>query len=160
MASLSWYYVMGAELKEDYVLSSSELPPTSNTFPNSSFSTMAFQHDVLTGKASTVVEFTENTTITVKLCGKTDFQHYVMAPRFLNGMYLFGELNKLVPVSKERFINFDQTMDEAHFLLAGVPTETVSVTVYDGTALNTVSCTIREDYFADLTITKEKTMCA
>ena len=57
---------MVAGLKKDYVLYSSSLPPTSNTFPSSFFNIIAFQHDVLMGKASAMEKFA----ITVKL---TDF---------------------------------------------------------------------------------------
>ena len=151
---------MAAELKADYTLSASELPPTSNTFPASTFDAVAFQYNVITGKAFSMEPLTETSTITIKKCKRADFKYYVFAPRFHNGMYLFGELNKFVPVSKERFANFDQTQDEVHFRLAGVPTEKVSVTVYDGKALNTLECTIRGDYFGNLTISRTKVVCS
>ena len=151
---------MAAELEADYALSSSELPPTSNTFPDSTLNAMAFQYNVLTGKPFSMERFTETRTITIGKCEKADFKYYVIAPHFNNGMYLFGELNKFVPVSKERFVSFDQTENEVHFRLAGVPTETVLVTVYDGEALTALECAIRDDYFADLTITRGKTVCS
>ena len=160
MEYLTWYYVMAAELEADYALSFSELPRTPDLIPDASLNAIAFQYNAISGQVSTMEEFNEDVGITIGKCEKADFKYYVIAPRFLNGMYLFGELNKFVPVSKERFINFDQKMDEVHFLLAGVPTETVSVTVYDGKTLNTVPCVIRDDYFADLTISSASVTCA
>ena len=150
---------MGAELAADYALSSYELPPSSNTFPATRLQAMAFQYNVITGKVSSIQEFTEIESITVEACGKADFKYIVVAPRFYNGMYLFGELDKFVPVSEQRFVSYDQTLDEVYFRLAGVPEEVVEVTVYDGQATKTATCVIRDDYYAELTITKGSAVC-
>ncbi len=150
---------MAAELEADYALSSSELPPTRSTFPGSVFNAVAFQYNILAGKASSIEEFTEQSTITVGKCGKSDFKYHVVAPRFYNGMYLFGELDKFVPVSEQRFVGFDQTPDAVYIRLAGMPTEKVYVTVYDGQAMTAVACPIRDDYYAELTMSKDSTTC-
>ena len=150
---------MGAELAADYALSSYELPPSSNTFPASSLQAVAFQYSVVTKKLFSIEEFTETESITVGACGKADFKFIVVAPRFDNGMYLFGELDKFVPVSEQRFVSYDQTMDEVYFRLAGVPEEVVEVTLYDGQAVKTATCVIRDDYYAELTIKRFSAVC-
>ena len=150
---------MGAELASDYALSAYELPPSSNTFPGSHFQAVAFQYNIVTRKVFSIEEFTETEAITVGECGKADFKYIVVAPRFYNGMYLFGELDKFVPVSEQRFVSYDQTLDEVYFRLAGVPEEEVELTVYDGQAVKTVKCVIRDDYYAELTITKSSAVC-
>ena len=151
---------MAAELKEDYALSPTELPPSSNTFPATHLDAVAFQYDIITGIVSKIEAFTSRDVLTVPKCGKADFQFYAVAPRFgNNGMYLFGELDKFVPVSEQRFVDFDEMDGEVYFRLAGVPGEVVDVSVYDGKRVTVVSCVIRNDYSVELRMAQSKFTC-
>ena len=40
------------------------------------------------------------------MCGEADFQYWIIAPVLNNGLVLFGELTKIVPVSETRFKSF------------------------------------------------------
>ncbi len=151
---------MAAELMENYDLSAAELPPSRSTFPATSLDAVAFQYNVVTRSVTGTMVLDRNTFITVPKCGKSDFKYFAVAPRFSNnGMYLFGELDKFVPVSEQRFVSFDQTKDEVYIRLAGVPTETVYVTVYDGKSPKNVQCTIRSDYYAELVLSQGGSKC-
>lgn len=152
----AWYYVMAAELTADYPLAASELPPTLTTFPATYLNAVIFQYNYVSGQVTKVEQFSENSIFTIPSCGKSDFQYYAIAPHFANiGMYLFGELHKFVPVSEQRFVDFNQSQDEVYFRLAGDPGEVVYVTYYDGSQSRTVNCEIRADYYAELTITRQ-----
>lgn len=151
---MTWYYVMAAELKADYALSAAELPPSRTTFP--AINSIAFQYDVRTGRVFGIEDFSNNS-ITVEKCGKEDFKYIVIAPLFVNGMALFGELNKFVTVSETRFPQFDATGNSVFATVRGVPSERVTVTVYNGYGTVTVDCAIGDSGYADLTIAQSPT---
>ena len=80
----------------------------------------------------------------VDQCGKSDFQYWVIAPYFLNGYALLGELDKITTVSEARFSDFVSEGDDIMMKVSGTPTEEVSVTFYDMNSDKAVmiSCTI------------------
>jgi hypothetical protein len=143
---------MAAQLEEDYAFSGSELPPSQHTFPGSKLNHVAFQYDVRTGTVSKIEELTATTAITIGSCKKTDFKYIVVAPILANGMALFGELDKFVPVSETRFVHFDQSESQVFATVKGVPSESVSLTIYDGKSAVSINCVIGASGFADLTI--------
>lgn len=145
---------MAAELDADYALSAAELPPSKGTFPASRLRAVAFRYDVGSGEVFGIQELLTNNTITVGKCKKEDFQYIVVAPLLRNGMALFGELNKFVTVSEVRFPSVDETGDRAFATVVGVPSETVTVTVYTGKSTVVVDCVIGSSGYADLSITQ------
>ena len=78
------------------------------------------------------------------MCGEADFQYWIIVPVLKNGLVLFGELTKIVPVSETRFKSFINVGDTYIILLEGVPEEKVTLTVFDSSSLKTdlVECTI------------------
>ena len=72
-----------------------------------------------------------DTKLTISQCGKVDFQYWVIPPSLMSHrLVLFGELNKIVPVSEARFSDIINTVDDVIVRVNGVPTEKVPVTVY------------------------------
>ncbi len=148
----SWYYVMAADLEEDYAMAIIELPPTHNTFPRSYMKALVFQYDVRTGQVSTIEEVTTNSAITVSKCGKSDFKYMVIAPILPNGVALLGELNKFITVSETRFVDISVSGDRVFATLSGDPAEKVSVTVYNSTQPSTIDCVIGANGYATLMV--------
>ena len=153
---MTWYYVMAAELASDYALSPSELPTSRASFPATFINSVAFQYDIRTGKVFGIEDFT-GSAITVEKCGKDDFKYIVIAPRFTNGMYLFGELNKFVAVSETRFPEVDQTGGSVYARVMGVPSEKVTVSIYNGKSVMSVDCLIGDAGYASLFIATNAT---
>lgn len=156
---MTWYYVMAAQLEEDYALSASELPPSQNTYPGSRMNHIAFQYDyTLEDEAlSNIEKLTSSNFITIGKCGKKNFKYIVVAPILQNGMALFGELNKFVTVSETRFLEVDQTGPHAFATVVGVPSEIVTLTIYTGkgTSTYTFPCYIGDSGRANLVISAE-----
>ena len=93
-----------------------------------------------------MADFGSDMKLKVAECGKSDFQYWVIAPYFPNGLALLGELDKVTTVSEARFGPPVISGDEVSMAVNGVPTENVSVTFYDvnkKTTMN-VACTISD----------------
>ena len=70
-----------------------------------------------------------------------------LIPPFLPfGYTLLGELNKITPVSEQRFSDITVSDNIVMVKVNGVPAEKVSVTVYDNNAKKTqvIECTISD----------------
>ena len=103
VGSITWYHVFAAELVGDYDLSAKEFPPSRTTFPQTTFpQSVAFQY-TLDGTVTRRANFGTDTALRVSMCGEADFQYWIIAPVLNNGLVLFGELTKIVPVSGTRF---------------------------------------------------------
>jgi len=104
---------------------------------------VAFQY-TLDGTVTRRTNFGTDTALRVSMCGEADFQYWIIAPVLKNGLVLFGELTKIVPVSETRFKSFINVGDTYIILLEGVPEEKVTLTVFDSSSLKTdlVECTI------------------
>lgn len=91
-----------------------------------------------------VVSFDANSPIPLKACQRADFQLWHTAPVFSNDMILFGELNKWVPVSAERFSQVSVTSKTLSMILSGSAQEIVTVTIGVMNQINTTttSCTL------------------
>lgn len=152
---MSWYFVMAAEVKEDYAFSLSELPPTRGTFPATFMKAISFTYDIRTGDVSSIGDVTTSSVLTIRKCGKNDFMYMVIAPYLPNGVAVLGELNKFVTVSETRFLSLDVTGDRVFARIAGVPSEKVSITLSNQTTIWTTDCVIGDTGFADLSITPE-----
>ena len=99
----TWYYILAAELNSSYSMSASELPPSHSTFPATSFpKSIAFQY-TLDETVTKTANFGSDTKLDVAQCNKTDFQYWIIAPYFPNGLALLGELDKVTSVSEARF---------------------------------------------------------
>ena len=141
---MTWYYILAAELKSSYSMSASELPPSHSTFPATSFPrSIAFQY-TLNKKVIKTADFGSDMKLDVEECGKSDFQYWVIAPYLTNGIVLLGELDKVTTVSEARFSDFVMSDSDVTVKISGVPTEQVSVTLYDMNQKKTmeISCTI------------------
>lgn len=142
----TWYYILTAELTSPYSMSPTELPPSHSTFPATSFpKSIAFQY-TLDKKVTDMADIGSDMKLEVAECGKSDFQYWVIAPHFPNGLALLGELDKVTTVSEARFGPPVIIGDEVSMAVNGVPTENVSVTFYDvnkKTTMN-VACTISD----------------
>ena len=149
---MTWYYVLAAQLEEDYAFSGSELPPSRNTFPGSKLHHITFQYDIRTGEVSKIEDLDTSTAITIESCGKTDFKYIVVAPILANGMALFGELDKFVPVSETRFASLEQSESQVVAMVRGVPSETIKLTIYNGQKAVTMNCVIGDSGYTHLTI--------
>ena len=143
----TWYYIFAAELASPYSLSASELPPSHNTFPSTSFPTpsVAFQY-TLDGRVTNVTNFGSNVKLDIAKCGKSDFQYWVVAPYQPNDIALLGELTKIVAVSETRYsdFRFDSTENLLTVRVSGAPGEVVTTSIYykgPGTT-QTFSCNI------------------
>ena len=90
--------------------------------------------------------FGPDTALNITQCGKSDFQYWVIPPLFPIGYTLLGELNKITPVSEQRFSDITISDDTVTVKVNGVPTEKVPITVYDNSAKKThvIECTISE----------------
>ena len=158
----SWYYVMAADLQEDYAMAITELPPTRNTFPQTYMKAVAFQYDVRTGKVLNIQDVTSTSQITVSKCGKSDFKYMVIAPILPNGVALLGELSKFITVSETRFVDLDTSTELTSVSLFGVPSEKVTVTLYNTTsaAYSMVDCVIDTNGYATLSMDPQGTSCS
>lgn len=113
--------------------------------------TIAFQY-TLDGTVTRVTEFGSlsnfgpDTTLNISQCGKTDFQYWVIPPYFPFGYTLMGELNKITPVSEQRFSDVILNDDVVMVKVSGVPGEKVPVTVYSTFTKKpqVINCTISE----------------
>ena len=84
-------------------------------------------------------------TLDISECSTTDFQYWSIAPIMSDGWALLGELNKVLPVSKTRFVDLLIVDGSIHVVyLVGAPGERVSVTVYDSSTgiSEAIICTI------------------
>ena len=112
---------------------------------------MAFRY-TLDGNISELVNFGSNTSygpdtiLNIAQCSKSDFQYWVIPPFFPSGYTLLGELNKITPVSEQRFGDITVSDNTVMVKVNGVPAEKVPITVYDNTAKKTqvIECTISE----------------
>ena len=150
----TWYYILAAELSSPYSMSASELPPSHSTFPMSSFpKSIAFQY-TLDKTVTKTADFGSDTKLDVSQCGKSDFQYWVIAPYLSNGYALLGELDKVTSVSEARFSDIVTSGDAVTMKVSGVPTEEVSVTLYDMSSKKTVVivCTISDSGINQLTV--------
>ena len=149
----TWYYILTGDLASPYTLTAKELPPSHSTFPATSLPgpTVAFRY-TLDGNISELVNFGSNTSygpdtvLNIAQCGKSDFQYWVIPPFLPVGYTLLGELNKITPVSEQRFSDITVGDDTVTVKVNGVPTEEVPITVYDNSAKKTqvIECTISE----------------
>ncbi len=153
---------MAADLKEDYAMAITELPPTHNTFPHTYMKAVVFQYDVRTGKVSHIQDVTSTSEITVSKCGKSDFKYMVIAPILPNGVAILGELNKFITVSETRFVDLDTSTELTSVSLFGVPSEKVTITLYNVTsaASSTVDCVIDTNGYATLSIDSKESSCS
>ena len=117
-------------MSSPYTMQASELPPSSNVKPKTSFPpSLAFTY-TLDGTVRKAMNFTG--TLYISECSATDFQYWSIAPIGPNGWALLGELDKVVSVSKTRFDNLITVGRDIHFVyLSGVPGEKVTITAYD-----------------------------
>lgn len=149
IGDFTWYYLLSGDLTSSYSLKSKELPPSRSTFPASSlpFPTIAFQY-TLDGNVTNVTDFSggPDATLDIPQCNKTDFQYWVIPPYFPFGYTLMGELNKIVPVSEQRFSDIIISENIVKIQVSGVPSEKVNVTVYERASSKTqvVYCTISD----------------
>ena len=153
IGQFTWYYILTGDLASPYILTAKELPPSHSTFPATSLPgpTVAFRY-TLDGNISELVNFGSNTsygpetTLNIAQCSKSDFQYWVIPPFFPFGYTLLGELNKITPVSEQRFSDITVNDNTTMVNVNGVPTEKVPITVYDNNAKKThvIECTISE----------------
>jgi hypothetical protein len=146
VGSFTWYYIISGTMASTYKMHASELPPSKNTKPKTSFPpSLAFTY-TLDGKVQKAMNLTG--TLDIAACSVTDFQYWSLAPILENGWALLGELNKIIPVSETRFMDLAvESNDISVGYLAGVPGEMVSITAYDtGSGRTEVyRCTIGAD---------------
>ena len=155
----TWYYILAAELTSSYSMSASELPPSHSLFPATL--AIAFQYS-LNKTVTKMTEFGSNMKLEVAECGKSDFQYWVIAPYFPNGIALLGELNKVTTVSETRFGHPVINGNEVTIMVNGVPKETVSVTFYDGSKDSTIEvlCPINDSGTNRLHVSGDVGSCA
>lgn len=84
--------LMGATLSKDVDVSLADMGLAAKTY-------VAYEANT----TSTVVSLSGSSTISLKACGKWDFQLWALAPVLGNGWTLLGEPSKWVPVSAARF---------------------------------------------------------
>lgn len=138
IGQFTWYYLFTADLSTPYSLKAKELPPSHSTYPATSlpFPTIAFQY-TLDGNITNVTDFGPNgsigpdTSLYISQCSKATFQYWVIPPYFPFGYTLMGELNKIVPVSEQRFSDITISENIVKIRVRGVPAEKVNVTLYD-----------------------------
>ena len=140
-------------MSSPYTLTAKELPPSRSTFPATSLPapTIAFRY-TLDGNVTELVNFGTtssfgpDTALNIAQCDKTDFQYWVIPPFLPFGYTLLGELNKITPVSEQRFSDIIISDDIVKVKVNGVPTEKVPITVYDNSAKKTqvIECTISD----------------
>jgi len=115
-----FHHIFVAELTSNYNLSPSQLISVNGVALPSS---VVFAYNVTTN----VTVFDSTHTLTLRTCGKADFQLYHTAPVFANGWVLLGETNKFVPVSDQRFLSLDVQSGGINILLRGVPSESITI---------------------------------
>ena len=150
MSGYTWYYVLGAELKSDYQMSLSELPPSRRGVkPKTSFpESVAVQHayDLNKTISSNFVKISDaSTKLMISSCGITDFQYWYIAPVLPgSGGALLGELDKVVPISEQRVLTVILFGDTYVVKLRGAPGEVVSMTTFDtrDSKTTTIDCTM------------------
>ena len=153
IGQFTWYYVLTGDLSSPYTLTAKELPPSHSTFPATSLPgpTIAFRY-TLDGNISQMVEFGSatnygpDTELNIAQCGKSDFQYWVIPPFLPFGYTLLGELNKITPVSEQRFSDITVSDNTVMVKVNGVPKEKVPITFYDNKAKRTevIECNISE----------------
>ena len=137
-------------------MSASELPPSHSTFPMYSFpKSIAFQY-TLDKTVTKTADFGLDTKLDVSQCEKSDFQYWAIAPYFFNRYALLGELDKVTSVSEAHFSDIITSGDAVTMKVSGVPTEEVSVTLYDMSMSSkktvVIACTISDSGINQLTV--------
>ena len=159
IGDFTWYYITAASMTASYELKPSELPPSRNVFPKTSFpDSLAFQYN----RQGTLLKASAFSTISIPTCGTSDFVYWGIAPVFPGTKFAFlGELGKLVPVSETRFQNivYDSRTKGYTIYIVGDPGEEIKLTMYsiglEKTIANfctisdfgTATCLIMPDYF-------------
>lgn len=106
-----------------------------------------------TGKASVVRDSFE----LPEIKDLYDFDYFVFAPIFSNGLSLLGETDKFVTIADKRFTEINADKNSIRVLLSGVPGETLTLLAYDATQeiiIDTVSVSIEADGTASVKIVR------
>ena len=105
MSSWTWYHILAADVADPYTLVPGDLPPSSSTFPASSFPKMLVFAYGIDEIVTSIVEFSDSMPLTVPKCGRGDFHYWTVAPVIENtGMVLLGDLTKVISISETRFV--------------------------------------------------------
>ncbi|CAI8031075.1 hypothetical protein GBAR_LOCUS17620 [Geodia barretti] len=139
----TWYYIISGTMSSAYTMHASELPPSTNVKPRTSFPPSLAYTYTLDGTVVKAMNFTG--TLDIPECSVTDFQYWTLSPIMASGWALLGELNKVLPVSETRVVDIITSNGDIHVVyLSGEPGEVVPMTVYDtGSGTTEVtSCTI------------------
>ena len=143
----TWYHILAVDLDTQYRMNTSQLPPSTNTWPQSSVPySIAFRKDPITNKVVFAINYTYvGEPLYLGPCGQSDFQYWSIAPLLKGTLWaLFGELDKAVTVSETRFTQINGVGSDVTVHLAGVPGETVNVALFNvfGASPFIVTCKI------------------
>jgi len=96
----NWYYVLGAEMIQEYQLKPSQLYPL---LPNNQTSMRRFNWHI---PKTSISDFSESKPLIIHPNDKKiqwDFSYHVIVPTLSNGFLIYGEWNKFVTMSTYRF---------------------------------------------------------
>ncbi len=132
-----------ANLLEKYDLPVSQLPPSSSVKPLSFFPPYVAANVRLNSVLSTSILSDSTSSITLSPCGESDFQFWVLAPVLPgSSVAVFGELQKVVAISEQRFVSVKSVSNEFVFGIKGVDDEDINLWAYSTTdgAIHTTQC--------------------
>ena len=132
-----------ANLLEKYDLTMTQLPPSSTVKPLSSFPRYVAANVRLNSVLSTSILSDSTSSITLSPCNENDFQFWILAPVLPgSNVALFGELQKVVTVSEQRFVSFTSVSNEFEFSIKGVNDEDIMLWAYSITdrSIHTTQC--------------------
>jgi len=123
-----WYFIFAAQIKEEYILTSKELPMFDDSVKNG----IIYKSQIGSGMITYVSSFNAANPLKVPVCGK-DFQTWTIAPIMNETSWvLLGETSKIVRMSEQRIgdISYDG-LGVVIVKLRGAPQEVITVAAID-----------------------------
>ena len=124
-----WYFILAADITEEYTLSPKELP----LFDESIKSGIIYRSLIGDGTVTYISHFDDTNPLKVPVCDKKDFKTWTVAPVMTDksSWVLLGETSKLIKMSEQRIgdITFSNKVIIVH--LFGAPQEVVTMAAID-----------------------------
>lgn len=146
-----WNYIIGVNLLSDFYALPSDLLKEGNYNNNNNLDYVAYVYDKHSlGKSVSSVQLfnADNPLLISKGNNYGDFNYWVICPMLQNSNspILLGELDKITPVSRNRFQSIDITGNDMILVITGVPNEMVSFSILHSisnlTNINQFTCTV------------------
>ena len=124
-----WYFILAADITEEYSLSSKELPMFDGNINNG----MIYQSLIGDGTITHISHFDASNPLKVPVCGKKDFQTWTIAPAWMgkSSWVILGETSKFIKMSEQRIGDIMVSTNVVVLHLYGAPQEVVTIAAID-----------------------------